>query len=305
VSNTILTEENGAKIAATAAVLMGQSLVLAKTVTRDFEADFGGGVGSKVRMRRPSLLTANRRALGSTANLTVQDLNESGQDIALTHTAYHAAVVTQEDLNLNLEDFTAQVLMPQVDAVASDVEASVVEALQDLAQDAAITAAYSSADPLASFIAARKALRGLGVPLSGGSLYAAVGDDVMSDLLATGALRDASQSGATDALRNASPGKVYGFEVVESSDLAADEAVFYHKAAVALVLRAPKKPDSVTYGTSVATEAGALTHLLAFDDSNVTEKSIVLAFVGCQALSHPSRNTGTNVVPAIRIGGAA
>jgi hypothetical protein len=304
-ANTILTEENGAKIAATGAVLMGQALVLANTVSRDFEAEFGGGVGSKVRMRRPSLLTASRRALGSTAALTVSDLNESGEDVALTHMAYHAAVVSEEDLTLNLEDFTAQVLMPQVDGVAADVEASVVEALQSVSQDATLTTGYSASDPLATFIAARKALRGLGVPLANGNLYAAIGDDAMSDLLATGALRDASQAGTTDALRDASPGKVYGFEIAESSDLAGDEIVFYHKAAVALVVRAPVVPQGVAYGASVASEAGALTHLLAFDGSNVTQKSIVMAFVGCQTLTHPSRTTGTNIVPAVRIGGTA
>jgi hypothetical protein len=304
VPNTILTEENGARVAKTGAVLMGQALVLAKTVTRDFDAEFDGGVGSKVRMRRPALLTASRRSLGATTAITVEDLAESGQDVALTHTAYHAAVVTQEDLTLNLEDFAAQVLMPQVDAVAADVESAVVAALQSVPQNAVLTTAYSATDPLATFIAARKALRGLGVPLSGGSLYAAVGDDAMSDLLATGALRDASQSGTSEALRNASPGKVYGFEIVESSDLAADEIVFYHKAAVALVLRAPQPPESVSYGVSVASDVGALTHLLVFDGGNLTEKSVVQTFVGCQTLTHPSRNTGTNIVPAVRIGGA-
>lgn len=282
--------------------LVRGDLVLSRTVNRDFEADFRGGTGYSVNVRKPATLVAASRILtpqnSTPSAISVQTLTEAVVSVSLDKMIYSAVDVTDEDLTLNIEDFSRQVLAPQVTAVAEGCENAVVAEMQDLTGDETLGDAYNTEDPTATFVAARKALRDLQVPAS--NLYAAVGTGVYADLLNAQALRSVGESGSGDALRDATVGRVAGFTVIECNRLDENEMVFYHRDAFTLAIRAPQVPQGVAFGSSVAGDGFAMRYIRDYDASLLQDRSIVSTIIGTQTMSVVSYDEG-DVVPAIRV----
>lgn len=294
---------NPVQVAATALALLRDDVALAATVNRDFEADFGPGKGATVNVRVPATLKARRRALNAGTAITLDNVTEDVVSVALTDMTYSAVPVTDEDLSLKIEDFGRQILAPQTTAIAEDIENLVVATMQALAEDTTI--AYDAAKPASTFVKARKALRDLGVPVS--NLYAAVGTQVYADLIEASVLTDASQSGSTDALRNANVGRVRGFTTIEDNRLADDEMVFYHGDAFTLAVRAPRVPDGVSFGQSMSAEGFAIRWIKDYDSNLLQDRSIVSALIGCQSMQMKhlkADGTTSQIVPAIRVLGS-
>jgi hypothetical protein len=291
-ANTLYTPEQLARVAIG---LVDQDLVIASTVNRDYEAEFAGGVGLTVNARVPAFLTGRKRTAGAVAAITVDDVTESNVAVTLTDQAYSAVRLTDADLTLSLEDFGRQVLAPQVGAVVRTCEDTVIDVMQALT--ASLTVTWSGADPIPTFTAARKALRDLKVPAT--DLYCALGTELAADLLNSDKLTDASKAGGTGALRDATIGKIRGFTVIESNALAEDEAIFYHRNAFTLAVRAPQVAAGATFGQSIAADGFALTAIRDYDPSILADRSVVSAFIGAQVLG--LKNAGGVFTPAIRV----
>jgi hypothetical protein len=277
--------------------LVTEDFVLAQTVNRDFEAEFGGRIGMTVNVKVPAVLQARTRGLKATGEIETDNLAESSVPVALTTHAYSAVVLDDEDLTLEIEDFGAQVLAPQSLAVANYIEDAIAAEMSAVAASSITW----DADPTKTFVDVRKALRDLQVPSD--NLYAAVGTGVAAELLKSDALKRVDASGSSDALRNAVIGRIAGFTVIESNRLAEDEAVFYHRAAFTLAVRAPQVPAGVTYGASVAGQGFAMRHVRDYDSKVLADRSIVSTFVG-MATMPLKQSTGATVTPAIRIAGS-
>lgn len=284
------------KIASTALGLLMPDMVLARTVNRDFESEFAGGVGNVVNVKRPLALTANERAFGASAAITVSTITEPAvQPVTITHQVYSAVSVSDEDLNMNLEDFGRQVLLPQTTAVAYAVEQAVAEEMTSLD----MTTGILGADIPATFANARKALRDMGVPTDG--LTVAVGTGTAAELLKTDLFRRADAAGSNDALINASLGRLLGFTIVESNLLPEYDAIFYHRDAFTLAVRAPRVPEGVTFGQSVAANGFALRYIRDYDPTVLADRSILSTFIGTKTMSLTKQADGSAVVPAIRV----
>lgn len=297
-ANQFNTEANvQGKIAATALGLLMPDMVLGRTVNRDFEADFGGGVGNVVNVKRPVALTANSRNYGATSAITVDSITEpSVQPVTISRQVYSAISLTDEDLNMELEDFGRQVLLPQTTAVAYAVEQAVVAEMSGLSLDNSVIV---SGDIPATFANARKYLRDLGVPTDG--LTAAVGTQVAADLLKSDLFRRADASGTNDALVNATLGRLLGFNIIESNMLGEGEVVFYHRDAFTLAVRAPRVPEGVTFGQSLAANGFAIRYIRDYDPTVLADRSILSTFIGTETMSLTNQADGAAVVPAIRI----
>lgn len=268
-SNTFLVPE---QVAQTAAALVGMDLGLAALVHRDFEASFGFATGATVNVRVPGAVAAQSRGVFDKSTPIVTDeIAEQGIPVTLTDNVYNAVVLSTGDLSLNLQNFASQVLEPQTRAIARDVDRRVASAMQATPLTASIT--YDTADPAKAFSAARRILRDNGVGADV-PLLAVVGSGVYADL------QDAPLTVRTFD----DDGKVRGFAVTESTRLTATEAVFFVKPAFALVVRAPEKPEGVTYGASVKTDDFALLHMRDYDGSVLSDRSIVSALVGAKAM---------------------
>lgn len=295
-ANTIYTADAVARLGV---ALVAKDLVLGATVNRDYEADFGGGRGDTVNVRVPAALSARTRDLDATAAITIDDVTESSQPVTLTNHVYSAVRVDDADLELNLEDFGRQVLAPQTLSVVEYLEGMIVTEMQSVAQHASIT---WGADPLATVVDARKALRDLGVPQDG-NLFAAVGTELAADLLKSDELRRVDASGDNGALRDAVIGRIGGFTIIESNRLAEDEAVFYHRAAFTLAVRAPRVPEGVNFGQSIASSGFAMRYIRDYDASTLADRSVVSTFAGTATM--PLKKAAGTFTPAIRIGGSA
>lgn len=266
-TNTFLTSDNLARVAAT---LAGEDLGLAALITRDLEADFSAGKGNVVKVRVPGAVAAQTRSISDTSTPLVSDeIAEQSINVTLTEHAYSNVVLSEGDLDLSIENFSAQVLAPQVAAVVKHVERAVATAMKATPETVAIT--FAAATPAKTFTAIRSTLRSNGVSVDM-PLFAAVGTDVY------GALLD-GPIGTFDA-----DGKVRGFTVVESNRLAPDEIVGFVPEAFALVVRAPAVPSGAPYGASVSDNGFALRHIRSYDGTVAADRSLLSAFVGVQAM---------------------
>lgn len=266
-TNTFLTSDNLARVAST---LAGKDLGLAALIHRDLEADFTAGKGNVVKVRVPGSVAAQTRSIFDTSTPLVSDeIAEQSINVTLTDHAYSNVVLSEGDLDLTIENFSAQVLAPQVAAVVKYVERAVATAMKATPETLAI--AFAAATPAKTFTAIRSALRSNGVSVDA-PLYAAVGTDVY------GALLD-GPIGTFDA-----DGKVRGFTVVESTRLAPDEILGFVSEAFALVVRAPAVPSGAPYGASVNDNGFALRHIRSYDGTVAADRSLLSAFVGVQAM---------------------
>lgn len=295
-SNTFNTQASQAgKIASTALGLLMPDLVLARTVNRDYENDFGGGVGNVVNVRRPLSLSGNSRAYGATTAITVTSLTEPAvQAVTLDRHIYSAVSLTEEDMNFNLEDFGRQVLLPQTTALGFDIEKAVADEIAATTD----TGNVWGSDYIGAFTDARKVLRDMGVPVTG--MVAAVGTAVAAALLKTDLLRKNNESGTADALRNATIGRIMGFDIVESNLLPEDEGFFYHRDAFTLAVRAPRVPEGVTFGKSVSGNGFALRYIRDYDPTVLADRSIVSTFIGTQKMGVSKFGQSGVVYPAIK-----
>ncbi|MEU4568669.1 P22 phage major capsid protein family protein [Micromonospora sp. NPDC023956] len=290
------------QVLSTALTLLRDDLMIAATMNRDFEDNFGGGKGTVVNVRIPATLKARRRALSEAGTqITTDSLSENTVPVTLTDMIYSAVDITDEDLSLSIEDFTRQVTMPQVTALVEDIEDTAVARLQSVAET--LTIPYDAANPVPTFTKARKMLRDLGLPARG--MWAAVGTGVYAELLDAKAITDASESGSTEALRSANVGNVRGFNTVECNRLADGEIVFYGRDSFTLAIRAPRVPDGVAFG-STRSEAGfAMRWIKDYDKDILSDRSIFSTFIGCQKIDLPRMNPTTKAVemvtPAIRV----
>jgi hypothetical protein len=292
------------QVVATSLSLLRSDVALARTFSRSYEADYGHGRGTTVNVRVPASLLARSRNLSTNTAITLDNVTETTIAVPLNTMAYSAVPVSDEELEFNIVDFARQILAPQVTALGEFIENLAVSTLQAVAEDT--TVPYSAANPSATFVAARKKLRDLGLPQT--NLYAAVGTQVYADLLASSTLTDASQSGSTDALRNAVAGRVRGFDVIEDNRLGDLEMIFYHGDAVVLAVRAPRVPDGVAFGASQAADGFAVRWIQDYDSTILQDRSILSTFLGCSVvpMKHINATTGAveSVTGVIRVDGA-
>ncbi|MEU8655250.1 P22 phage major capsid protein family protein [Actinoplanes philippinensis] len=289
------------QVLSTAIALVRDDLALAATVNRDYEDNFGGGRGTVVNVRTPNTLKARRRKLTADGTaITTDTVSEDTVPVTITEHVYSAVDVSDVQMRMEITDFTKQITVPQVRGIVEDLENLVVETMQALPES--LTIPYAKATPHLTFTQARKMLRDLGLPADG--LWAAVGTGVYAELVDANALTDASQSGSTEALRNANIGRLRGFTVVENNRFEDDEIVFYGRDAFTLAIRAPYPPDGAAFTASQSDNGFAMTWVKDYDSNILKDRSIFQTYAGCQSMKVKrlaKDGTTSLVTPAIRV----
>lgn len=281
-ANTLYTAPDVVKLAT---ALLTQDLVLAQTINRDYEANYGGGRGTSVNVRVPAALKARRRDLtdatdtGQLSAFAVDSLTESTFTIALSTNPYSKVALNQREMTFDLESFGEQVLAPQVDALVEDVESQVSAAMLALPEtDAAGADAgdYDAANPTEIFTAFRKLLRDNGVPTTG--LRAAVGTKVWKDM-ADALVFNNNKQAANPVVPGAE--NVAGFAAFETNRIPEAQIVFYHRDSFTLAVRSPEAPASGTvFAASLSANGFALQHIQDFDSTIGQHTSLVQTFSG-------------------------
>lgn len=278
--------------------LLVRRLSLPRTVTMVPGDEFSGSNGDTITVRVPQPSAARTQASRGAA-LTADDLNEIGVDVSMVH-LYHLKNVSDQELSFDIENFARQITLPQAQAVAIGAEDELATVMNDLAAHATIEwdATVSEAEDKATILAAREFLGDNDAPPE--DRYLAVAPDIAARLLAHAFMSDVNRSGSSDALRNASLGRVYGFEVIESNALEAGSAVAYHKSGFVLATKAPVAPRGASSSSSAVAQGIGLRQVFQYDASTAQDQSLLSTFAGAAAVYEDA--SGTDEARFVKIG---
>jgi hypothetical protein len=238
-------------VAARGIATLYNTMVLAALVSQDFNAEFNGKVGDTITVRKPATFTA--ATFNTTSRTTTwQDVTEDSIDVTLDTIKHVPVHVTDEQMTLEINDFSSQILTPAMEALAQAIDGALAEKLVDTAEGAGGggTASISSSDATNAFIDARTTLSRNKMPVM--DRYAVLSPEGWGATLKTARIIEVDKSGATDALRNSIIGRIVGFTTYESqvfgygaNDAGQADGVAFHKSAVIAVIRPLNKPRGV------------------------------------------------------------
>lgn len=239
------------------------------------------GNGRSVDIPVPTALVAHSRDLDDKTTALIKDeIQESYVTVSLGGKAYSNVWTSDEARDLDLASFAAQVLGPQAEAIIEYFENAVATQLNAITLDTSVP--WDETAPEKTLTQVRKVLRKRGVPQTGLQMVAGV--DVYAALLDAKAITDASQSASTSALREGNVGKVRGFNVVESTRVADDEIIAFHRDAFTLVTRPNSVPAGAAFGTTINHKGYALRHIRDYDSQHTADYSLVDSLYGVAAL---------------------
>lgn len=231
-ANTLLSPQI---IAREALMVLRKNAVMANLVHRDYSADFNGKVGDTITVRKPTTFVANE----FTTDISVQNAVESGVAVKLDKLLDVSFAVTAKELSLDIEDFSAQFLVPAMQAFADKIDKYLI----DLAHGAGITQAETNPGTLTveNVIKARKFLVDAGAPTTERRFV--YGSQIEADLLNTNLFVSAGSVGDDGtALREASLGRKFGLDFYCDQNEAQTSGVVFHKNGLALVTRTLDRP---------------------------------------------------------------
>ena len=305
-------------IAAQALGLLEREIILPGLVWRDAGGSFAHAAGDTISIRVPARTTARTRTLRGargaasegTGIITMDDLTETKVDVTLDTDVYNAVPITDEELTLDITDFGAQILQPQVRAVAEGVENALVAEMTGAAFPAGHTLTLDTTEPYNTVVDARVALNKANVPMS--ERYLVVGSDMEGVFLKSEHLNRVDQSGTDSALRDATIGRLAGFNaVVVSNALPADEAYAFHRSAFVLSMVAPNVPDGASFGARRSAYGMGMRWIRDYDFRNVQDRSLLDAYIGTNIVadgpvgdldgSGSGTDTGPTFVRAVKI----
>lgn len=246
-ANTILTPT---VIARRALATLYNQVIFAALVHRDFDDDFTGKQGDTITVRTPATFVADEFDRG--AGIQIQNITEGSISVALDKIADVSVAVTAEELTLDIDNFDERVLSPMSEAIAQKIDRALAEELIDTAEGSGGggTATWDGSKPSSVFtgeLGARSKLSRSNAPTT--NRRAVFSPEAAGICLTEELFVSADKSGTTDALRNGSIGRQFGFDTYESNNLGfgandAGEAdgVAFHRDAVTLVSRTLAAP---------------------------------------------------------------
>lgn len=229
-ANTLLTPD---VIASQALATLYESTVMLPLVYTDVSSEFTAAkVGDTVTIRKPATFTANEFTRGS--GITVQDATETGIPVVLNKIIDVSFEVTSEQLVLDLNSFTEQLLQPAMEAISQKVDKDILSLRSNITQVAGVgtvtdpaNAAYDASlvwNRPEVLIEAGRLLDIKNVPER--NRRAVTGPTTKAKWLNSDILKHADKSNSTDALRRASIGTdVFGFEAFQTQNVGQPKAV--------------------------------------------------------------------------------
>lgn len=225
--------------------------ILAGLVWRDFDAEFTGKVGDTITIRKPAVFEAD--LFDTTARTTDwQDATEDSVALVLDRIRHVPFLVTDEQMTLEISNFQEQLLDPAMQALVQGIDGDIAEGLVDAAEGAGGggTIVQGSEPGNYPFRKAREKLTRNKLPLM--DRHAALSPEATTEVLGDELLVAVDKSGATDALREAIVGRVFGFETYETqvlgygaNDAGQADGVAWHRSAYVLAVRPLQKPRGV------------------------------------------------------------
>lgn len=294
-------------IANTAVGLLQRQLVIARTVWTDAinPGEFTGALNDTVNMRVPTRRVARKRTLRAGTPIVNDVSTESSIPVRLTTDVYNGAPITDEELTLDIVDFGAQILNPQILAVVEGMEEEVAAEIEDadygtnvINPESVAFVVSGQTDWYRVAVRAARMLDDNNVPVEGRTFL--VGAEAKESLQLDERFIRADSVGAeqaTSALRERTIGRIAGFNVVYSPFIDPENAYAYHRTAFVLATRAPAVPAGAAFAQirGVGQPGGAMGYwdglsvrwLRDYDYTNTTDRSLVNAWVGTATVTDP------------------
>lgn len=264
--------------------------VLPRTVRQDFSQEFVAGRGRTVDIALPvsvgnsrTYTDANRTARDA---IVFDDISQATTPVTMDSQVYKAVRLPDDFATFTLTQMESQVLRPQAESVVDGVTAPLLTVMNATAV-AATTGANSIPALLADgsnaaqvLIKARAWLNAKKVPFT--DRWAALTPAAEAAILSLPQLQKVNESGTDGVLREASLGRLFGFNIVTDPGLT--ESVFYHRDAFAHVTRPSREPQGAAFSATVAQDGFALRWIQHYNPLQLEDQSVVDTFVGAKAL---------------------
>ena len=275
-ANTILTPEI---IAREALMVLRNNAVMANLVHRDYSDEFAGGVGDTITVRKPATFVANEY----TGSIEVQDAKESSVPVVMDKHLDVSFAVTSKQMTMDIADFSAQLLVPAMQAFADKVDKYLI----GLESEATSRHAHASGVIApADMIAARKFLTENAAPLADRRFV--VGATAEADLLGNELFVSAEKVGDTAALKEASLGRKFGMDVYVDQNIAKNgnytPSIAFHKNAMALVTRPLALPQGAAKAAIVNYDGFGLRVVYGYDMNTKTDTISIDMLCGVKLL---------------------
>ncbi|MFI1972902.1 P22 phage major capsid protein family protein [Streptomyces cinnamoneus] len=264
-------------VASGALSLLRGATGLANTVHRDAQEEFRGGVGDKVRIRRPEILEAKNFA--GSVNAMAKPIKENTVELEITDQPLVATDLTDREMRFSIADFETQVTGPQVAGVADYLEQHIANTIS--ARSAANALGLITMDPKNPRMAIIDAMTYLDKARVSGTRYLAVDPDVKNALMKDDNFSQVSQAGTAESLRGGVIGSAHGFVVVFSPYMKG--AVAYVESAFAMAVCQPVAVRG-TFSSGGSDRGYAMRWLLDFNGDTLKQRSVMDCYVGSTVL---------------------
>lgn len=267
---------NATKVTRGALGALEREVVLPQLVWLNGIGDFAGAANDTITLAIPAYIEARTRTLRGGTPLTADEQAERSVDVKLDTDVYKIENITDEDMELSIEDFNTQLTAP--------VLRSIVRGLEDEISDEITGATYthqvtvSESDVYDGVLDARDKLNKSHLPGTQRTLL--VGSDIekliLKDLKGSGvsSLAESAINEATIAMNYA------GFRVVRSVQIDPTKAYAFHRSAFVSVLRAPKVPQGAVWGQSATYNGLALRIMRDYDALYARDRFLGNVWVG-------------------------
>ena len=274
-ANTILTPDI---IAREALMVLRNNAVMAKLVHRDYSDEFVAGVGDTITIRKPATFEA--KEFGGA--IEVQDANEQGVPVVMDKHLDVSFAVTSKQMTMDIKDFSAQLLVPAMQAFADKVDSYLLGLQSDITNR--VTATGTVPDDV---VDVRAFLTKSAAPLADRRFV--YNTDTETLLLKSELFTNADKVGdAGTALREASLGRKFGmdFYVDQNADaIAGMKGVAFHKNAFALVTRPLALPNGAAKASTVNYDGFGLRVVYGYDIKTKTDTISIDMLCGVKTLN--------------------
>ena len=274
---------------------------LPRTVRQDFSAEFVAGVGQTVNVLGPisagtaKVYTPAERAARTAIGFN--DLTQTWFPVTLDNQIYNAVRLPDDFATFTLKDLTRQVLKPQAESVVDGLAAPLIAEMVAVATDATVPAvAVDGSNIINVLIKLRQVLNDRKIPTAGRTF--AVGADIEAAVLSLPQLQKVNEAGSSEVLRNATIGRLFGFDIIADQALPSDFAIAYHKDAFAHVTRPSRNPDGATKSATVAQDGYALRWIQHYNPLQLEDQSVVDTFFGAKTLD-ANRAVSVSLAPEV------
>lgn len=259
-ANNFLTPEI---IAREALMLLRKNAVMANLVHRDYSKEFVAGVGDTITIRKPATFVAKE----FTNEIEVQDATENSATVVMDKHLDVSFAVTSEQMALDIEDFSAQLLVPAMQAFQDKIDGYILGLAGGITNSVP-----SSGDAHADLVDARAFLTKAAAPLTERRFVA--NSEMEADLLKTDLFVSAEKVGDEGtALREASLGRKFGMDIYvdQNADTANVAGLAFHKNAFALVTRSLAIPNGAAKAAIVDYDGFGLRVVYDYDITTKTD----------------------------------